>query len=55
MIWPLGNPALRIVSCLINPRKISVVRERLSKKDKFFASADITIYQHRVISKKVSG
>ena len=28
-IWPLGKPALRMVSCLINPRKIPVVRERL--------------------------
>jgi hypothetical protein len=27
----LGKPALRMVSCLINPRKIPVVRERLSK------------------------
>jgi hypothetical protein len=44
-----------MVSCLINPRKIPVVRERLSKKDKYFATADIIICHHRVLSKKFSG
>jgi hypothetical protein len=35
MIWPLRKPAQRMISCLRNPGKIPVVRERLSKKINF--------------------